>query len=98
MHKLGIYSVDALEKKMEDKETKENKDNKEILDAQTIIDDILVANSDAIKRIVKEIQLMVRNKTVTKESCETLEEVNEARDENKKVRNCKYFNKGHCKY
>ena len=41
---------------------------------------------------------MVKNKTVTKEYYETLEEVNEARNENKKIRNCKYFNKGHCKY
>ena len=61
-------SVEALDKKIDEKETKETKEIKEILDAQTIIDEILVANSDAIKRIDKEIESMVQNKAKADET------------------------------
>ena len=54
-------SVEALEKKMDEKEAEENKEIKEIINAQAIIDESLVANSDAIKRIDKEIESMERN-------------------------------------
>ena len=46
---------------MDEKEAEENKEIKEIINAQAIIDEILVANSDAIKRIDKEIESMERN-------------------------------------
>ena len=46
---------------MDAKEAEENKEIKEIINDQAIIDEILVANSDAIKRIDKEIESMERN-------------------------------------
>ena len=46
-------SVKVLEKRLDDKEDKEIK---EIIDAQAIIEDILVANDDAIKQMDKEIE------------------------------------------
>ena len=45
-------TVEALGKKLDAKEIDEVK---EILDAQKVIDEVIVANSDAIKRIDKEI-------------------------------------------
>ena len=46
-------SVEALENRLNGKETKEIK---EILEAQGAIDEVLVANSNAIERIYKELQ------------------------------------------
>ena len=44
-------TVDNLEKKMD---VKDDKEIKEIVEAQQVIDAIIVANADAIKRIEKE--------------------------------------------
>ena len=56
-------SVDALKRK---DTTKENKEIKEIMDAQIIVDKVIGANKDAIKRIDEEIKQIVDNKLDTK--------------------------------
>ena len=53
MVKALKVSIEALENK---RDKKENTEIKEIIDAQTVIDEILVANTDAIKRTDKEIK------------------------------------------
>ena len=80
-----------MERKVDEKE---NKEIKEILNAQAIIDEILVANSDAIKRIDKEIQNIIVNKDLTKDSENAVPE----EEAGKKTKKCKYFNRGYCKY
>ena len=48
-------NVESLDKKLEAKETAEIK---EIIEAQRIVDEVIVANSDAIKRLDREIRNM----------------------------------------
>ena len=54
-------TVEALGKKPDAKEIDEVK---EILDALKVIDEVIVANSDAIKRIDREIKDLVKKKKV----------------------------------
>ena len=88
-------NVETLERKISEKE---NEDIKEILDSQAAIDKILVANSEAIKRIDTEIQRLVAAKDrndVNKDVHNT-----DFGDGNlkKKQKKCKFYNRGFCKY
>ena len=56
-----------LEMKIEPKD-----ENKEILEAQEVIDETIVANSDAIKRIDKEIEEMAKSISVSNNLEETV--------------------------
>ena len=56
-------------------EEKQNKEINEVIDAQPIIKEILVANTDAIKRMYKEIKNIYKNKNLDNESKETPEEI-----------------------
>ena len=75
-------------------EEKQNKEINEVIDAQPIIKEILVANTDAIKRMYKEIKNIYKNKNLDNESKETPEEIIQT----DKTKKCKFFNKGHFKY
>jgi hypothetical protein len=69
-------TVEALGKKLDAKEIDEVK---EILDAQKVIDEVIVAHSDAIKRIDREIKDLVMKKKVVEVQNEALE--NTTRDD-----------------
>ena len=56
-------------------EENQNKEINEVIDAQPIIKEILVANTDAIKRMYKEIKNIYKNKNLDNESKETPEEI-----------------------
>ena len=87
--------VGVLENKSKDKEIEEIK---EILEAQAVIDEILVANSDAIKRIDKEIKSFVADKVSAHEP-NNAEQTNPSREsERKSTKKCKFYNAGFCKY
>ena len=88
-------SVEVLEKKMD---IKENQEIKEIIDAQSVIDEILVANSDAIKRIDKEIVKLSKQTIVVERANDTSEDDKDTKVENRKTKKCKYFNRGYCKH
>ena len=101
-------SVETLEIKVDAKESKEIK---EILETQKVIDEVIVANSDAIKRIDKEIKQLTKVKT-TKSEVETSDKVetestrckhkatNEDQNVDKAVvrKRCRYYNRGYCKF
>ena len=89
-------TVEAL-----DKRTKENEEIKEIIKTQKVIEEVLVANSDAIKRIDREIVEINSKKArpvvdTVEESTE--DEVKDVNNVKKAKRKCKYFNGGYCKY
>ena len=65
------HTVEGLEKRLIVKELEELK---EILDAQKVIDEVIVANSDAIKRIDREIMELTKHK-MTKVPKDTLKNV-----------------------
>ena len=88
-------TVEVLEKKVDEKETKEIKD---IIEAQAAIDAILVANSDAIKRIDKEIKSIVCDKTKVTVNKDTEDNVVSEDNDKKIQRKCKFYNAGYCKY
>ena len=84
--------VKALEEKANSDDRKEIM---EIIETQRLIDEILVANSDSIKKLNNEMVDIQNNQTVEKE-----EEVHTTQSSVKKgrIKRCRYFNKGHCKY
>ena len=53
-------TVESIEKKIS---LKENEEIREILETQRVIDEVIVANSDAIKRIDKEIEKLSKKET-----------------------------------
>ena len=75
---------------------------KEILESQRVIDEILVANTDAIKRINKEL-LEVEGK-IKKQKLEEVESIKSPIEIIGNVvkqgmkRKCRYNNRGHCRY
>ena len=100
-------AVEALHKKDKVDEIQE------ILDAQTVIDEIIVANSDSIKNIDKEIKELINNKTKAETAdgfvkIDTVDKkVKESNNsENLEVsgmkenkgKKCRQFNGGYCKY
>jgi hypothetical protein len=87
-------TVEGIEKKIVVKEMKELK---EILDAQKVIDEVIVANGDAIKRIDKEIMELTKNKITTNVPNDTLENVKSVRTVKPTKKKCRYYNRGFCK-
>ena len=91
-------SVDALKRK---DTTKENKEIKEIMDAQIIVDKVIGANKDAIKRIDEQIKQIVDNKLDTKTyhaSDKAKEDGGKYGVEDKTRKKCRYYDRGFCKY
>ena len=89
-------TVEALDKRTA---VEENKEIKEILEAQKVIDEVIVENSDAIKRIDREMkQIMDKKCDTTNHDSDKDEE--EPKDKVKKIqrRKCRYFDRGFCKY
>lgn len=83
--------------------TKENEEIKEIMEAQRVVEEVIVANSDALKRIDREMLRLKNTKPasgtvcdVTKDTTETVEKQVEI--VNKMTKKCRYFNRGYCKY
>jgi hypothetical protein len=68
----------------------------EILQAQVMIDQIIIANSDAIKRIDRGIQEMVSN--ARKETFSNGKAQHLEKPEREEIKKCRYFDKGYCKY
>ena len=76
---------------------------REIIGAKKVVDEILVANTDAIKRIDREILELTKTKEVTKDlkhdlKHTTKETTVKALIRQDKKTKCKYFNGGYCKY
>ena len=80
------HSVEVLEKKAS---ANKNNEIKQIMDAQTVIDEILVANSDAINRINKEINELSKKDVVTDDTKDALENINHGQDGNTKSKKSK---------
>ena len=88
--------VESLDKK--DQESA-NKEIQEIIDAQTVMDEIIVANADAIKRMEKEIMEIFTKKAMDKVIGDVIEKESSENDKVIKVKKkCRYFNHGFCKY
>lgn len=78
-----------MEKKIEPKD-----EIKEILEAQEVIDEIIVANSDAIKRIDKEIEEMAKSRSVSNNLEETVVKGTgheREKQEREEIKKCRYF-------
>lgn len=88
-------TVEASEKK-----TKDNEEIKEIIKTQKVIEEVLAANSAAIKRIDREIVEITSKKSVppVDASTDSKDEVKEVDNVKKAKRKCRYFNGGYCKY
>ena len=95
MVKALKVNVEALENKID---KKVNAEIKEIVDAQSVIDDILVANTVALKRIDKEIQDIVVKQDIADENKSETDDDRMNHVEKKTVKKCRYFNAGFCKY
>ena len=88
--------VESLEKKEQESA---NKEIQEIIDAQTVMDEIIVANADAIKRMEKEIMEIFTKKAMDKVIGDVIEKESSENDKVIKVKKkCRYFNHGFCKY
>ena len=61
-----------------------------------VIDEVIVANSDAIRRIEKEIKMITTAKSVVEIVKDTSEGGEVVR--NRKTQKCRYYNRGYCKY
>ena len=82
-------SVEVLEKKLKIKELNE------IIEAQKVIDEVLLANSDAIKRIDQEIIQITNSKFSRNIKEDTLED---SQSGQKLTKKCRHFNRGYCKH
>ena len=87
-------SVEKLEKK---EPHKEDEKIQEIVEAQQVIDAIIVANADAIKQIDKEIKDMSAHNCAKEAQNDIIEKGNDDR-ENVKRKRCRYYNRGFCKF
>ena len=87
-------TVEALGKKLDAKEIDEVK---EILDTQKVINEVTVANSDAIQRIDREIKDLVMKKKVVEVQNDALENTTIDVTENSVRKKCRYYNGGYCK-
>ena len=109
--KALMEKVDIMEKKLEQKENDQikefipNKEEeiKEIVEAQKVIEETLVTNSNAIERIDMEIKELSQlggvtaapaNQNDSSEVVEPFKGLSGRRNGNK----CRYYNRGHCKY
>ena len=67
----------------------------EIIEKQKMLDDLISANTDSIKRIDSEIEEMGRKSEYSEKNTEVGKEIIER---NVVIKSCRYFNKGYCKY
>jgi hypothetical protein len=91
------HMVDALEKRVP---IEENKEIKDIMEEQKAVDKVMVAYTDAIKQIEREIKQIIKNKCDTKTNKAGDKPDEEAKDTVNKAKRkkCRYFDKGFCKY
>ena len=82
-----------VKKLEENSKTNQLDEVQEIIKSQEMIDRIIVANSDSIKRLDIEIAKLERKK----EADEPLKDKKEA-DVKDETKRCRYYNKGFCKY
>ena len=87
----------TVENMQKENEVSENDEIQEIIDAQQLLDEIIVANSDAIKRIEKEIKEIAVNKS-SKAAPEVIIEADDNVKKGNKRRKCRYYNRGYCKH
>ena len=90
-------AVEVIEKKL--LLTKDD-EIKEIIDTQKVIEGVIVANGDAIKRIDEEIKELTK-KTEEAVGSSSREETREGYDVSSRVtkrKRCRYYNRGYCKY
>ena len=84
---------------MEKKNIPKEKDEvNEILEAQAIVDKIIAAKADAIKRIDQEIKELKENKTKHKRPIDTIDKEINVGAVKTVQKKCRYFNRGFCKY
>lgn len=96
-------AVEVIEKKL--LLTKDD-EIKEIIDTQKVIEGVIVANGDAIKRIDEEIKELTKKTDVIIQTEEAVgsssrEETREGYDVSSRVtkrKRCRYYNRGYCKY
>jgi hypothetical protein len=89
----------TVENMQKENKVSENDEIQEIIDTQKVIDEIIVANSDCIRRIEKEIKAITVEKGDTKVLHDVLEKEVEKDTKVTKVRKiCRYYNRGFCKY
>ena len=81
--------MEALGKKLYAKEIDQVK---KILDAQKVIDEVRVANLDAIKRIDREIKDLVMKKKLVEVQNDALENTTRDVTENSVRKKCRYYN------
>ena len=109
-----IATVKALKETVERLERKiskeENDEIKELIETQRVIEEVIVANGDAIKRIDKEIENINKEAKLTKTNLlsndqkDTLERADGDIAEKsvlsvkRMMKRCRYFNRGYCKY
>ena len=80
-------SVKALEEKVDKTQTEEEK---EIMKNQKMLGGLLKANSEAIKKIDTDIIRIQNENSANQKKAEE--------NSKERVKKCKYFNSGHCKY
>ena len=96
-------AVEVIEKKL--LLTKDD-EIKEIIDTQKVIEGVIVANGDAIKRIDEEIKELTKKTDVIIQTEEAVgsssrEETREGYNVSSRVtkrKRCRYYNRGYCKY
>ena len=92
----------TVESLVEKVSKQENDEIKDIIETQKVIYEVIVANSDAIHRIEKEIKEIMEHRLDTYNQSNDKDHIESANDkeETNQVRQkkCKYFNRGHCKY
>ena len=91
-------TVEVIEKKVL---PVENDEIQKILDTQKVIEEIMGANADAIKRIDRELRDLSKKEAVISQEKDSLEkacsDVLEGVKKSKRKK-CRFFNRGYCKY
>ena len=85
--------ISTIEEEME--HNNNSKEVKEIIKLQPIMDEIIVANSDAIKNIKSEVKNIKQNKKDNEKTYTKLEKIT-SNDQVKGIK-CKYNNRGYCR-
>ena len=80
-------SVKALEDKVD---KTQNQEVKEIMENQKMLEDLLKANSEAIRKIDSDI-IRIQNENFANQK-------KEEENSKERLKKCKFFNSGHCKY
>ena len=77
----------------------ENEEIKEILETHKVIDEIVVANSDAIKQIDLKLNEIIVSKPLgdsTTDTFENTDTMDKDHVRNNLANKCSYYNRGHC--